>query len=99
MPPGHRLRFAAFDQLSAGVRPRRLQKPVAHRGPDGGGHHHRLGDEAIDCAKDESLANCRACYHCPRSLKSKMADEHCEPAKHDAFYPGQQSVTPVERGL
>ena len=47
--------LGVVDADFEGVSARRVQQPVAHHRPDGTGRDHRLGDEAVDGAKNERL--------------------------------------------
>ncbi len=82
-----------------GVRARRVQEPVAHHGSDGSGRDHRLGDEAIDGAKNNRLIDGCAGHDGQRRIERKMSNENREPAKHQTLLVGKQPVAPVQRGM
>src|SRR5204863_8524041 len=61
-----------------------IEEPVAHHRPKGLGGQHRLGDEAVDRAKDSRSIQGRARYDFQRGIERKMSYEDRELAKHYA---------------
>jgi hypothetical protein len=82
-----------------GVGARRVQEPVAHHGADGTDRDHRLGDEAVDGAKDRRSIQGRACHDFQRRIERKVPNKYRESAKHHALQFGEELVAPVECGL
>ena len=79
-----RLVDPGFEDVSA----RGVQEPVAHHRPDRTGGDHRLGDEAVDGAKNERLIDGWAGHDGQRRIKGEMTDKDCQSTQHPALHFG-----------
>ncbi len=71
-----------------GVSTRRVEQPVTHHRADRAGGHHRLGDEAVDCAKHDRSIEGSACDDVQSRIEREMSDENGESAKHRTLHIG-----------
>ena len=91
--------LGGIDADFEGVSARGVQEPVTHHCPEGMGRDHRLGDEAIDGAKNNRSVDSGAGRDFQRRIERKMSDEYGQPAKHHALRFGKQLKTPIQRRL
>ena len=63
-----------------------VEEPVAHHRANRVGGQDRLGNEAVDRAKDRRSIQAIARHDVERRVEGKMSDEYREPAKHHAFH-------------
>ena len=90
-------RSVALDREQIGAR--RVEQAVAHHGADRPRRDHRFGDEAVDGVEQKRAVDLLVGHDLECGVDGEMAGENREPAQHQAFELGQQSVAPVQRGL